>query len=49
MTCVIVAELLAVGRDRILDYGITFIVRPDKVFAGMIMIAIIGLGSRLFY
>lgn len=44
-TCVIVAELLAVRSG--LGYLIMesrLIVRPDKVFAGMIMIAIIGLG-----
>jgi ABC-type nitrate/sulfonate/bicarbonate transport system permease component len=44
-TCVIVAELLAVRSG--LGYLIMesrLIVRPDKVFAGMVMIAIIGLG-----
>jgi len=48
-TCVIVAELLAVRSG--LGYLIMesrLLVRPDKVFAGMIMIAIIGLGLDYF-
>lgn len=48
-TCVIVAELLAVRSG--LGYLIMesrLIVRPDRVFAGMIMIAIIGLGLDYF-
>jgi NitT/TauT family transport system permease protein len=48
-TCVIVAEILAVRSG--LGYLIMesrLIVRPDKVFAGMIMIAVIGLGLDYF-
>jgi len=48
-TCVIVSELLAVRSG--LGYLIMesrLIVRPDKVFAGMVVISIIGLGLDYF-